>query len=257
LDAIKTLDEHSRIIWALMLRELATRYGRNNLGFLWVIAEPMTFCVGVLILWRTMRGPYENGISVIPFVLTGYMPTILVRHVVSYSVNAVKINGPLLYHRRISILDLYLARIGIEFVGVSLAFVVTFGSLLLLGLAPIPYDIGIVYEGWLLISRVAAGMALLVGALSELIEVVERIISVTLYILVPLSGTFFLADWLPPDVRKLALSLPFLNCAEIIRYGFFGPSIHPHFDVGYTLTCGAIMLFLGLVLVRQVKADVQ
>ena len=91
----RLLEEHSRIIWALMLRELATRYGRNNLGFLWVIGEPLVFCAAVLVLWRAIRGQYENGIGVIPFIMTGYMPTILVRHVVMYSLNAIKVNSPL------------------------------------------------------------------------------------------------------------------------------------------------------------------
>src|ERR1700761_5340319 len=106
MQAIEVLREHGRIIWAIMLRELATRYGRDNLGFLWVIFEPLVFCVGVLILWRSIRGPYENGLSVIPFVMTGYMPTILVRHIVMYSLNAVKINSGLLYHKKITVLDL-------------------------------------------------------------------------------------------------------------------------------------------------------
>jgi capsular polysaccharide transport system permease protein len=254
MQAIETLKEHSRIIWALMLRELATRYGRNNLGFLWVIFEPLVFCVGVLILWRAIRGPYEAGLSVIPFVMCGYMPTILVRHIVMYSLNAVKINGGLLYHKSISVLDLFFARIILEFIGVSLSFAVIFGVLISFGLAPLPANLGLVYEGWFITGFVGCGMALMVGAISEIVEVVERIIGVTLYILVPLSGTFFLAEWLPPDVRRIALLLPFLNCSEMVRAGVFGPSINPHYDVAYTVGCAMVMTFIGLLIVRHVRA---
>src|SRR5580693_3957429 len=107
-----------------MLRELATRYGRNNAGFLWVIFEPLAFCIGVLAMWRAIRGQYEAGVSVVPFVMTGYMPVILVRHMCMYSLNAIKINSGLLYHRNITVLDLFSARIILEFVGVTLAFAV-------------------------------------------------------------------------------------------------------------------------------------
>ena len=31
-----------RVIGALILRELHTRYGRENIGYLWMIGEPMT-----------------------------------------------------------------------------------------------------------------------------------------------------------------------------------------------------------------------
>src|SRR5580693_6528623 len=100
---IDTLKEHRRIIWALMLRELATRYGRDNIGFLWVIFEPMAFCLGVLVLWRTVRGPFENGLGVVPFTMTGYMPLVLLRHMTMYSLNAIKINNGLLYHKSITV----------------------------------------------------------------------------------------------------------------------------------------------------------
>ena len=249
----ETVREHARIIWALMLRELATRYGRDNIGFLWVVFEPLMFCVGVLILWRSIRGPYENGLSVIPFVLTGYMPTILIRHIVMYSLNSVKINGGLLYHRNITILDLFSARIILEFVGVTLSFSLIYAVLLVFQLAPVPANLGLIYQGWFITALVGAGMGLMVGALSELVEVVERIIGVTLYILVPLSGTFFLADWIPADVRRIALLLPFLNCSEMVRSGFFGSAIHPHYDAAYTLECAAVMLVIGLLIMRHVK----
>ena len=38
-----------RVIWALMLREMMTRYGRHNIGFLWLFAEPMLFTLGCFV----------------------------------------------------------------------------------------------------------------------------------------------------------------------------------------------------------------
>jgi len=251
------IDEHARVIWALMLRELATRYGRDNLGFLWVIVEPFIFCGLVMLLNRAVRGPYDRGLGVVPFIMTGYMPTILVRHVVTYSVNAIKINSPLLYHRSITVLDLYMARILLEVVGVSLAFVVVFGILYIFGLSPFPQNLGLVYQGWFICAFNAAGMALMVGSISEIVEVVERIIGVTLYILVPVSGTFFLADWLPPEYRAAALTLPFLHCAEMVRYGFFGNAMVPHYDAAYATTFGAVMMMIGLLAMRHVRDRVE
>lgn len=39
-----------RVIGALLMREIHTRYGRESIGHLWVIGEPMLFCVGVAIM---------------------------------------------------------------------------------------------------------------------------------------------------------------------------------------------------------------
>jgi capsular polysaccharide transport system permease protein len=236
-----------------MLRELATRYGRNNIGFLWVVFEPLSFCVGVLIMYRAIRGQYDQGLELIPFMLTGYMPTILVRHMVMYSVNAAKINNGLLYHSVITVLDLFLARIILEFIGVTLAFFLVGGLLLTFGFIKMPVNPWLVYQGWFITGFTACGMALMVGAISEIFEVVERIIGLTLYLLVPLSGTFFIADWLPEGVRKFALLLPFLNCAEMVRSGFFGPAMNAHYDENYTIACAAVMTLAGLLLVQQVR----
>jgi len=251
------LKDHARIIWALMLREIATRYGRDNLGFLWVICEPLVFCVGVLILWRSIRGQYENGIGVVPFVMTGYMPTILVRHIAMYSINSIRVNSGLLYHKSITVLDLFSSRIILEFFGVSLAFFVVYSILGVFSLIELPRNIGLVYEGWIILGFSGAGLALILGAISELFEVVERIISVTLYILVPLSGTFYMVDWLPPDVQRLALLMPFLDCTEMIRSGVFGSAVVAHYDVGYTVSVSCLMIFIGLLLMRHIRDRVE
>ncbi|MGI4747326.1 MAG: hypothetical protein ACRYFY_14990 [Janthinobacterium lividum] len=43
-------------------RELHTRYGRETIGFLWIIGEPILFCGGVTILWTAMRPTHEHGL---------------------------------------------------------------------------------------------------------------------------------------------------------------------------------------------------
>ena len=40
-----------RVIWALVMREILTRYGRHNIGFLWLFVEPMIFTLLVTLLW--------------------------------------------------------------------------------------------------------------------------------------------------------------------------------------------------------------
>ncbi len=237
-----------------MLRELATRYGRDNAGFFWIILEPMMFTVGVIFMYRGIMGPYDRSINLVPFILTGYMPLVMIRHTVMYSMNAAKMNGQLLYHRAVSVLDLFMARTILEVIGVTLGFFIIFGMMLAVGLAPIPYDIGLMYQGWFIDALTGVGLAFMLGAISEIFEVVERIVGLAMYLLVPISGTLFLSDWLPESVRGLALSLPFLNCTEMIRAGLFGPSIHPHYYAGYTALVAMTMVVVGLMLVRQVRS---
>ena len=63
-----------RVISALMLREILTRYGRHNIGFLWLFIEPMMFSVGITILWTYMQIA-KGSMPVAGFALTGYSAT--------------------------------------------------------------------------------------------------------------------------------------------------------------------------------------
>jgi capsular polysaccharide transport system permease protein len=256
-DASRAAREHGRIIWALLLRELGTRYGRNNIGFLWVIGEPLIFCASVMMLWTAIKPPYEHGIRVIPFVMTGYMPILLMRHMISHTLNCVRANAGLLYHRRISILHLFVARLTLEFIGVSLAFLAVFAVLYVFGMVDAPSDLVLVYGGWLLLAWVTFGLSLIVGALSEMTEFVERFVSALTYILVPLSGTFFMAAWVPDNYRRIVLTVPFLHCIEMIRGGFFGQHVHTYFDVPYVAGWALSLTAFGLLLLRFVRARVE
>src|SRR5579884_2661625 len=71
-----------RVISALMMRELITRFGRENIGFLWIMVEPLLFAVFVGILWSFMKGPEEHGIGIVAFVASGYIPLVMFRSTV-------------------------------------------------------------------------------------------------------------------------------------------------------------------------------
>jgi len=249
--------EHANIIWALMLRELGTRYGRDNIGFLWVIGEPLLFFSAVLTMWSFLKSPFEHGIRLAPFLMTGYMPILLIRHMISHAMNCVKANAGLLYHRRITVQHLYFSRLALEFVGVTLAFFVVAVILIIFGIVDTPNNLGLIYGGWLLLAWVSFGIAVILSALGELIEIVEKLVQALTYIMVPISGMFFMAAWLPDQYRPIALKVPFLNCIEMIRGGFFGDFVHVYYSVSYVVAWGVGTTFFGLILLSFMRARVE
>src|SRR5271166_1682769 len=103
-----------RVVGALLIREVFTRFGREGLGFAWVVAEPLIFAIPVLLVWSAVRGPYEHGVRLMPFLWSGYLPILLFRHVGGRMVFFVRVNAGLLYHRQVTIFDLFLARFLLE-----------------------------------------------------------------------------------------------------------------------------------------------
>lgn len=239
---------NSRIVVALMMRELITRYGRKGLGFAWVIGEPLLFCLGVLVLWSVARPAYEHGIRMGPFVMTGYMCLLLLRHQITLSLSALQANVGLLHHRGIAVLHLYIARNILEFLGTTAAFVFVYGVLMALGQVGWPADLLLLYGGWFLLAFMSAGLAMIFAALAIRYDVMERIVPLFTYILIPMSGVFFMAAWVPAAYRDAYLLIPLPHPIEMVRAGVFGEFVETHFNPIYALGWAALFNVTGLLL---------
>jgi capsular polysaccharide transport system permease protein len=75
-----------RVVHALIIRELMTRYGRGNIGFLWLVLEPMILCAGVIGVRWALQSHHENGVPLVAMLLSGYMPLTLWRHITNRSI---------------------------------------------------------------------------------------------------------------------------------------------------------------------------
>lgn len=113
---VQSLKIQLRVIHALLMREVLTRFGRHNIGFLWMVVEPMMFTLGVTALWL-ITNHKEGQLSVTAFVLTGYSSVVLWRNCANRCALAITPNLTLLYHRNVKVLDLFIARILLEFAG--------------------------------------------------------------------------------------------------------------------------------------------
>lgn len=238
-----------------MLRELTTRFGRENIGFLWVMLEPLLFAGLVALLWRLMKGPLEYGVDIVTFVISGYIPLVLFRSSVQRAVLSFTANGGLMYHRQIKVLDLLLVRFFIEFIGHMMAYLFIALVLGTLGVFPVPHDLGFLILGWLYYAAFTFAVILVVAPLSEMSEVVEKVVGVSTYLMVPFSGGFFLVGSLHPDAAAVVLWSPPVHAMEMMRYGIFGPSIAPQYDFFYPLTFILPCTALGLMLCRIVRSQ--
>lgn len=249
----KGWDIQRRVLGALMTRELITRFGRENIGFLWIMVEPLLFATFVGIMWRVIKGPTEYGVDILAFVVSGYIPLVLFRSAVSRSVNSITVNGSLMYHRQIKVLDLILVRFMIELIGHMMAYLFIGLALGAFGLFPMPYDVGFIILGWGYYALFTLAITLVVAPLSEMSEVLEKFIPVTTYLMVPFSGAFYLVGSLSTDAAVVVLLFPPVHGMEMMRYGLFGPSIDPQYDFLYPLKFNVPCIALGLLLCRTVR----
>ncbi|WP_422002613.1 ABC transporter permease [Reyranella sp.] len=242
-----------RNIRALMVRDMMMRYGRGNIGFVWIVLEPMLLTVGVMVVWSYTIGPQKQGVKLVELVLTGYMMLTLWRHVTNSAITIFRRSSGLLYHRTISLFDILLARGSLEFVATATAFLVVWGTLYLAGLVGPVERYDLLFAGWIMMGGLALACSAVIAAVTEWSEAAERIIQPLQYISLPVSGAFFMVDWLPTWAQKAVLLNPMVHCYETFRAGYFGHQVVSHYDFGYFAVWLFGLTFVGVVSVRLVR----
>lgn len=245
-----------RIIKALLVREMLTRYGRHNIGFLWLFVEPMLFTLGVTALWTATKSVHGSDLPIVAFALTGYSSVLLWRNMPGRCIGALWANLSLMYHRNIKVLDIYLARLLLEFGGATISFATLSLVFVALAMMSLPEDFLSVAAGWMLLAWFGAALAVLLGALSHESEIVDKLWHPFSYLLFPLSGAAFLVDALPRFAQEIVLWIPTVHGVELVREGWFGSLARAHYDIGYIVTCNLVLSVAGLLAVRWVASRV-
>jgi ABC-type polysaccharide/polyol phosphate export permease len=252
----QSLAVQRRVIWALVLREILTRYGRHNIGFLWLFVEPMIFTLAVAALWTATRSVHGSSLPIVAFAITGYSSVLLWRNMPNRTIGAMGPNLALLYHRNVRPIDIYISRLVLEAAGATMSFVFLVIFFYFIGWLELPEDVLQIVGGWLMLAWFGSSLALLFGSLSEDFEVIEKLWHPTSYILFPLSGAAFLLSALPADAREWLLLLPMVHGVEYLREGYFGSQITAYYDLTYMALVNTALTILGLAQVRKISRTV-
>ncbi|WP_443971584.1 ABC transporter permease [Sphingobium sp. CR28] len=245
-----------RVIGALLMREILTRFGRHNIGFLWMFVEPMLFTLGVTALWTATKSAHGSNLPIVAFALTGYSSVLLWRNMPSRCIGAITPNLALMYHRNVKVIDIFAARLLLEGGGATISFAILSIVFIAVGMLEPPEDVLQVIGGWLMIAWFGASLAMLLGALSENYELVEKLWHPASYLLFPLSGAAFLVDSLPKEAQEVVLYLPMVHGVEYVREGYFGSSVHAVYDMQYMAVVNLGLCVLAMSQVRKVGRSV-
>lgn len=246
-----------RVIGALLMREVITRYGRHNIGFLWLFLEPMLFTLGITALWTFTRANHGSSLPITAFAVTGYSTLLLWRNGSSRVVKAIEVNLSLLYHRNVRVFDVIAARVILECAGATFSMVVLTILFSSIGWMKPPADILTATTGWLLLVWFTFALSLVIGAASERSEIIERVWHIVLYLMLPLSGVFYMVDWLPKAAQEFVLWVPMVHATEMVRHGYFGTAVHTYENPAYLALVDSILLLIGLALVRETGRRVE
>jgi capsular polysaccharide transport system permease protein len=236
-----------RVIGALIIREMHTRFGRHYLGYAWLFFEPMLLgtCIGLVHLLRdspSAFGPFE-------FYAVGYVMYFIFRGILNRASSAIPMNISLLYHRTITLPDIFFARHIIETASVTGVMLLLFFVLYVINgdFPENPSKVALAMIGMALLSQ---GLALLSAAATAAVEGIERGVHAITYLVLPICGMFFLVEWLPDWLQELALYVPMVHLFELLRDGQFGSRFRAVYDLSYVAAWILVSHLLGLAALR-------
>lgn len=245
----------ARVVWALTMREVITRFGREGLGAFWLFAEPSMFIIGVMFIWSQFER--NSSYSIAEYLAVSYPTLLFWRNGTGRVTKALEINRALLHHQPIRPIDLIYSRILLEFSGAAASFTLLYLIFIQLGICHRPADVLTMAAGYLLVIWFSFAFVLIMAALAEMSETIERLSHIILYLMLPVSGVFIPLYTLPPRIRELLLYFPLIDAVEYFHKGYYGARMPTYTNLSYAIPSTLALTLFGLSLTSRAIRRVQ
>lgn len=248
---------HIRVVGALVLREIHTRFGDFRAGYLWAIVEPMVHIIafGVLISFLNHSTPLGNSLEV--FIATGVMTFFLFRDVYQRVEGASRSHRALLYFPVVKAIDTVVARIILECATwflISLTLIALFAAA---GIDARPNDPLKVLSALGATAWLAGGFGMVNSVIGEFIQAWEKIINVLMRPVYLASGIMFLPSTVPDPIRDFVSYLPTAHCIDWMRTGFYEGYESDFANKPLIFVIGLVLWCIGLFLERMLRSRME
>lgn len=222
---LTAMEVQGRVIQALFLREMKTRFGEKRLGFLWAFFEPIIHVLGFILIWKIFGRMGPQGIHPVLFLVTGIIPFIMFSNIITKVMTSVAGNKALLVFPQIKIIDFILSRLVVEYTTYFVVFLFFLCACDYLGIGFTVKDPLGVWINFTLMALLAGGIGYLLLPLLAMFEFMRQVASFMTRILYVTSGVFFSIDKLPPSFVQYIQWNPVLQIMHKLRVDFF-PQLH-------------------------------
>ncbi len=240
-----------RVISALVIREMGTRYGRSSGGYVWALAEPLG---GVLLLSfafaMALRSP-PLGDSFMLFYATGIIPFNIFNSMARGVAQSVTSNRGLLNYPVVSLLDAVAAKVLLNFVTILVVAIVLLGGIILGGGLHVTFDLGAAALALVMAAAFGTGVGMVNCVLFGFFPTWKNVWSVLTRPLFLVSGIFFIVEIAPPKLREILLYNPIVHSISMMRTGFYGTYDPQYISYAYVFGVSLGLILLGGYLLRR------
>ena len=237
-----------RIIGALILRDMKTRFGRSHVGYLIAIAWPLSHMLMIMSAQFVAARVAPIGTDLAVFAGTGILPYILCLYPARMMTLAIAVNQPLLLFSIVKTTDMIIARAILE---ILTACVVAMVFLFILYASNVdfqPIDTSEAVFAVLTAIYLGISFGTLNAVLFMMFKQVWMIIFIVFMILMyASSGALVLSSNLTVEVRNVLWFNPLFQCVEWLRSAYYDGYGGSSFSKFYVLGFSTFCLFLGIV----------
>lgn len=240
-----------RVLFALVVREMGTRFGRASGGYVWAIAEPLGGIILLAIAFSlALRSP-PLGTSFILFYSTGIIPFHLFNAMSKGVSGAVTSNRGLLTYPVVTALDAVLAKAVLNFMTLAMVATLLFGGIILgLGLH-VNLELGAVVLAFVMAAGLGMGVGTINCVLFGFFPTWKNVWNVLTRPLFIISGIFFTFESVPANFQSVLWWNPLVHVIGMMRSGFYG-AYDPHYvSIPYVAGIAAGTFLVGAYLLRR------
>jgi capsular polysaccharide transport system permease protein len=240
-----------RTITALMLREMATSYGRSPGGYIWAILEPVA---GIALLTGVFAMTFAHpalGINFALFYATGMVPYSIFSGVSSKLAQSINYSKPLLAYPSVTFMDAILGRFLINMLTEIMVAYIIIGGILMLFETRTILDIPSIAQAIGLSAALALGVGTLNCFLTTRFPIWQQAWSIFMRPMFVLSCVFLMFDSLPYIARVWLWYNPLIHVIGLMRRGFYTGYDAAYASPMYVLGFSAVCFVAGVILLRR------
>lgn len=240
-----------RVLFALVVREMATRFGRSWGGYLWAVAEPLGGIVLLTIAFGFMLRKPPLGDNFALFYATGIIPFFAFSNISRSVAAAIASNQGLLRYPVVRPLDAVFAKFVTDFLTMFIVGLLLYTSLILWFALPVHVDPADAFNGFLLMALLGLGIGTLNCVLFGFWPTWKNVWNVLTKPLFIISGMFYTFESLPLKVQALMWYNPLIHAVGLSRAGFYA-GYDPHYVAPlYVLGIAGSTFLVGAYLLRR------
>lgn len=242
-----------RSIFALMLREMSSTYGRSPGGYVWALLEPVgAISMFTLIIAVGLRFHAPSiGISFELFFASGIMPYLLYLGVSRKVAGAIPFSRVLLFYPSVKYSDTILARFFLQVIIHSMVFCIVITTILLLFENHALPQLMPMLQSLLMAAFFGLGVGVLNAYLFPVYPIWKSIWGIITTPLFIMSTVIYSYENLPRLGQEILWYNPLVHVVGMMRRGVYGTYDASWVSPTYVFGLSLVMTFVGFVLLGR------